>query len=414
MVTAIASTKGDKFMSLYPSWSWKDAVDLWFYARDARAISAWRDEQFDRTWEALVAFYESHLHLFRYSTKRGQVVAPLLVRPEWLTLDSKSLRLHPSDDEFIFFPNGQQRRFLNQYHRVRKKLGQSEIWNGDIFRLVDFQTDESGVDLKFRRGKFFDAMMGQYILEHELRLALTAAPVREVTDVSLPLRTKYARTETEILWYCHAFPCRIGISNLLLFRSEDGYRPIVRRRGGQSLASGLCPVSSGIYDITTDPAYARDVRFKVLTEVYEELFGGDAEVARPSGRLMPEALYAKPGIRELHHALEHGGAHWDVTGLCVDLVRLVPEICTVLIVTDPDLFGTLRESMVLNLEYRHTDGMAPAIPLGVSDIEAYLTEEYPTIPGSLGTENGFDPKRWTLPGGFCFYQGVKRAFRISA
>lgn len=49
------------------------------------------------------------------------------------------------------------------------------------------------------------------------------------------------------------------------------------------------------------------------------------------------------------------------------------------------------------------------MPRHIADVELYLRDEFPADPGRPSAGRGFDPRRWTLSGGFCFQQGIRKA-----
>jgi hypothetical protein len=107
--------------------------------------------------------------------------------------------------------------------------------------------------------------------------------------------------------------------------------------------------------------------------------------------------------------LDDGRASFLITGFCIDLVRMVPEITTVFVVRDESYYREHRARMKANLEYGppfHCE-----IPRDIPDVDDYLATRFPSDPGRPDAGQGFDPWKWTLPGGFCFYQGLKRAVR---
>ena len=301
-----------------------------------------------------------------------------------------------------------ERAFFDQYQEIRKRLGLLPMWDGRLFRLVSLEPRDPGLDLHFEHGSFFDAVACQYALEHELRLAIMGG---ETPTARLPNRDSLASTATLIENFCSVRVARVGVSNLLLLRSaENTYRPVVRERGRQSMghAGDFDPISSGVFDISTGSGDVDfSLEFKVLKEVYEELLGG-VEVEREHMGLDPDFFFYKPGIVDLREMLQDGRATFQVTGFCIDLVRVIPEITTVLVVRDDSYYRRHRADFKVNLEYEGLSSFFE-IPVKIGDIDQYLAKQFPSVPGHAHSGLGFDPLKWTLPGGFCFYQGLKRA-----
>jgi hypothetical protein len=105
--------------------------------------------------------------------------------------------------------------------------------------------------------------------------------------------------------------------------------------------------------------------------------------------------------------IDDGRACFRVTGFCIDVVRIVPEITTVLVVKDQSYYTKYRSKFKINLEYGPPSFCE--IPREIIDVDEYLVKQFPSNPGQPEGSKGFDSSKWTLPGAFCFYQGLKKA-----
>lgn len=378
--------------------------------RYREAVRAWTHVEFSQLCGFLSDYYRGEgVPLFSYrSTGGSSFRVPLFVRDEWLDLQDDSLVMTRSPDERSFEPTSIQRRFLETYLAVRPALGLTNLlWNGRIFQLVEMRSLMGKLHLRFEQGRFFDSVMSQYVLEHELRIALSRGHSGGTT---LPIRRELASDMKSIETFGAKQVMRIGVSNLLLLRqSRSMYRPVIRQRGALSMGhvGDFDAVSSGVFDIATaNPAVDFDLKYKVLKEIFEELLGG-AEVEQEIRELDPEFFYERPGILEIRQMLKDGRASFSVSGFCIDLVRLVPEITTVLVVRDHAYYKQYRSRFRVNLEYG--PAFNSEIPRDITDADDYLVHHFPSNPASPEGGTGFDPMRWTLPGGFCFCQGVKRS-----
>ncbi|MEW6082986.1 MAG: hypothetical protein AB1607_00160 [Chloroflexota bacterium] len=401
---------------LIPSIS--DAAELvssfkeWLDKRNTKkAIQAWREVKFPEVCEQLVMYYsERQVPLYSYevassTTKR----VPIYVRPEWLNLSHENLDMVYEPVYHSYKPSKSQENFLELFQELRRASNETILWNGRIFRLRSIDNQKGKLHLEFEEGRFFDSIMCQYLLEHELITAWKTG--KQIENWSLELRDKVAGNSRAIEEFCQQNVARIGISNLLLLRSEkNSYFPVVQKRGTLSLAKGFDTVSSGVLDITTTPKADFEIRHKVIKEVYEELFD-NIDVALESRQVDPYFFYGNDGISDLIKLLDNGGAVFQITGFCIDLIRIVPEITTVLIVQDDAYYrrhlGGNGVQFKLNIEYQLTSQFQ--IPRKIKNLDQYLLKKLPTDPDSSVSLNGFDPMRWTLPGAFCFYQGLRRA-----
>ena len=381
----------------------------WKRRRLNRAVAAWSSVDFPLLCDSLAQYYDFNgVPLFSYPGSSRKV--PLYVRQSWLTLSETSLVMTMVPTERPVLLNKKASAFLDLYPRVRRSLGLAQLWNGRVFRLIKLETSDDRLKLEFELGHFFDGLASQYVLEHEARLALSGRSAKRIQSRDLPLRESLASTPDAIERFCETQFVRIGVSNLILFRADkDTYRPAIRVRGTLSMGhpGDFDPMSSGILDISThDPGFDFNVQYKVLKEIYEELFGGK-EVEKEMLGLDPDFFFEKPPIKDLKIMLDDGRASLRLTGFCIDLVRIVPEITTVLVVRDESYYAKYQGKFKVNLEYGAPS--ACRIPRGIVDVDEYLVNRFPSNPGQPNGDKGFDSSKWTLPGGFCFYQGLKRA-----
>jgi hypothetical protein len=399
---------------LIPNLSIRDIIEAikWLKRRNKqKAIQAWRDAKFAEICKLLTAFYADRgVPLLAYPSPSGEVTkVPVYVRSEWLDLTQQDLDMEYEPVLRPYQPSKSQKSFLTFYREMRKELGEKRIWDGEIFRLTSLKNSQSKLNLKFKNGRFFDSIMCQYILEDELISAWAegAKPER----LRLDIRNKVAGSLQAIESFCQFNVSRIGVSNLLLLRSgTDTYVPVIHKRGAQSLGKGFDTVSSGLFDITTVPKADFELKHKVVKEIYEEMFD-NPDVAVETKQINPYFFYDDDGIRDLIELLDSNMAIFQVTGFCIDLIRLVPEITTVLVIQDSSyyerhLYGE-GVRFKLNLEYQPISQFQ--IPRTIKDVDEYVAKVLPTDPDSSQPRYGFDPMHWTLPGGFCFYQGLKRA-----
>jgi hypothetical protein len=379
------------------------------------ALKAWRAIKFQDACRVLVEYYgDRSVPLFSYPCSLNkQLKVPLYVRREWIDLrdESLSMSLERSDVRRPHQPTQYQKDFLMLYHWLRRELGLSEIWDGTIFRLTNMQTSPDKLSLEFELGSFFDSVMYHYVLEHELVTAIAGEGAK--ASEHLELRDRVAGHALAIEGFSRNNVSRIGVSNLLLLRSgENTYFPVVQRRGSQSLASGLDTLSSGVFDNISAPKVDFGLKHKVLVEVEEEIYGNKA-LSKQVMEMNPQFFYEYDGIRDLLEKTEKGAATFQVTGFCIDLIRLVPEITTVWVVRDTKYYDRHYQArgagrlMKISEEHQLTSRLQ--IPRRIQDADDFLANSIVTDPDSTSASHGFDPMLWTLPGAFCFYQGIKRA-----
>jgi len=377
-----------------------------------KAVAAWSTVTFPELFDVVVQYYQRKGILpFSYKSKKGKTTSvPLYVRPEWLNLGDASLEMTRDDiARQVALPKEQQ-QFRNIYPKVRKRLGLKPLWNGPVFRLVKLHSAGSQLKLHFEEGWFFDTLACHWVLEHETRQAIARRKPLSIHPRDLPIRESLASTIEGIERFCETQVARVGVSNLILLRkSEAAYQVLIRARGALSMGAvgNFDTMSSGIFDIATgSPKMDFSLEYKVFKEIYEEVFG-NKEVEKEIRHSDLRFFYKKRGMASLRDMLDDGRASFQVTGFCIDLVRMAPEITTVLVVRDDSYYRTHWKKMKANAEY--AAGLDCEIPRNLSDVDEYLAEKFPANPARPEAGGGFDPARWTLPGGFCFRQGLNKA-----
>ena len=377
-----------------------------------RLFNAWEKAKLSDMYSAVIEYYSDlgdSLLLYPQS-KRGPLKMPLYVVSDSNTISDANFTKHFESKMESVEPSKLQKDFWNFYCELKK----STSYDSDIFRLVGFQRKEDGLDLNFEMGKFSHSVMCQYIFEHELvtLLANDSKPKRK----KFKLRNALASNVEMIHSFLREQIARIGICNLIILRAEkDIYIPIVQKRAKLSMIQQhlFDPVSSCIFEVATTPKADFDLKHTVLREVYEELFG-NPDVRNISKNLNPYFFYEKDGIADLIDLIDAGTATFEITGFCIDLIRIVPEITTLLVVKDESYYQkhyasskSFKAPFSLNEEFKTCSPFQ--IPFDLDDVEEYLMNHIMTDPDGNPNDRGFDPLMWTLPGGFSFYQGLKRA-----
>lgn len=131
----------------------------------------------------------------------------------------------------------------------------------------------------------------------------------------------------------------LGSACLFIYNTEE--------RGYQALLAKMAKKANGFNDTHVIPAsmfqpvlnnpfdYDRELNFKdqVIREVAEEIFGYPERTNSHPNNYLTE-LYAHPEIADLEALFESKQAEFHVTGLCLDMFRLRPEILSTIIIHD--------------------------------------------------------------------------------
>lgn len=392
----------------------------WFSKRKEEFyLNAWKNAKLDEVYKIIIEYYNGLGDcVFSYPQSRsGQVAVPLYVAAGWDAVSDASMKMHFKDGLRPFQPARSQEAFWDFYSRFKKDAIGEEKWplyDADIFRLVELNVTEDGLDLRFELGRFPHTVMCQYVLEHEVVTLLAKDSKPE--HGRFKLRNSVAADGQMIGSFFQKNVARIGICNLILLRvDKKTYVAVVQKRSALSMVQQRLfdPVSSCFFEVATAPKADFALRHTVLREIYEELFG-NPDIVYGSRELDPYFFYKEDGIADLIELINAGCATFEVTGFCIDLIRIVPEITTVLIVRDEGYYRSHYQppnSSVAPFRLNPEFGLGSLfqIPCDLADVDEYLMTGVVTNPDGDTEERGFDPMKWTLPGGFSFYQGLRRA-----
>ena len=306
---------------------------------------AWRNAVAGELNPLLVHYYfPTNLDLYDYPAPDGtKTTMPCYCEPQWTTAIQNGppiMNLEPVQTPFETSPS--QSRFLENFvQRKGWELIDGRLERDDyIFRLVDFKQKNARIELDFELARFSESIMCQYVLEQEAYFLL--AKHKKPPRSAFQIRNAVAPDGAAIQRFFRDNVGRIGICNLILLRIDDhNYWPVVHKRSEKGLVPpGLMdPVSAGVFSVALDMYHDFEIKNAELREIYEELFGGQEFFAPPSD-LDPGFYKYEDGIADLIEMIEDGRASFEFTGFAIDLIRIVPEITTVLVVRDPEYFHT--------------------------------------------------------------------------
>lgn len=220
------------------------------------------------------------------------------------------------------------------------------LWNGPTYCMSSLDL-QNGLQLECKTGNYFDALVSCDLLEFELLTAFgDKAPhfndYASFTD-SLQLRSALHQRGNPLLQDCGR-SAAIGISTSVLHRSRDGWRMLLRTCAPKIADEQhqLHVVPSGMMqphgDVLRDYSLLPTVYREYIEEVWLE-----EEAAAKEGDL--ESLLQIPRLDNLHSMLSSGKAILQFTGIAADLLKLRPEICMQLILTDSQWYEELCDEM---------------------------------------------------------------------
>ncbi|HEY8199750.1 MAG TPA: hypothetical protein VII47_00175, partial [Actinomycetota bacterium] len=238
-----------------------------------------------------------------------------------------------------------------------------DTWNQLTYDLASMERTEAGVRLHCKLGTYFHSLATSEALDPEIVDAFSAWPNYEPEEVWPHLERRawlHERVPDPVADGRHR-SAALGVSTLVIIRIRrrefDGYKMLLspcsitatQRRRYHVIPSGM--FQPFIEDASADGLRAQfSVRATVLREFVEELYGVE-ELETGDGRVDHTAIFRRPEARVLTDMLDRGDARLLYSGVAVNLLALRPEICTVLIIHDPDWFE--QQSTELRLYDEH-------------------------------------------------------------
>lgn len=394
---------------------------MWEYymkKRKEAAVHAWKTP-ISKRYEIVKNYYDDiRESMFSFEMKEGGTkVMPFLVLPDWSQIDNVNTDRFKEIREHILL-SSQQMEFWHFYGDEIQKPGWKDR-DDDVFRPISFEVKERSLELSLQLCKFSEAFVCQYLLEHELLLTQISCPdITQLYRRPFAIRDKVARNLDSILSFFEKHPARMGINNLFLLRKDnERYKPMVYQRGELSMVQQplFDAASSCVFSVQTNANKDRELLHTVTREIAEELFGYKEAESR-SNYDNPNRHYYLDGISDLMDLMNVKEAEFHVTGFGIDLIRLIPEITTLLVVRDSEYHKVHYDPTSGRAQFHLNKELLPAsdfeIPAGLKDADGFLKEEIIRNPNEGKLKKGFDPELWTLPASFSFVQGIRRATSI--
>jgi len=241
----------------------------------------------------------------------------------------------------------------NKYDKFGTRVENTKIKGEAIdYRMIGIKTDGNIPKITGKFGFYYDNLLTQYALEWELRKTLSGTNVNNLgkrLKFNLPLRNMIENTVENPLYNGSNRCAVISFSTLIVFKRKDEYYTIINKR------SSDVAVSPNMYHVVPAGMFEAentfdnwDLESNILREILEEVYD-DKSHMNPGERIFPEYIDGYAPIPKIKEMLMNGSAELCVTGICVDLLNLRPEICTILFVDNEDFFK-LKE-IKFNWEY---------------------------------------------------------------
>lgn len=301
-----------------------------------------------------------------------------------------------------------------EYQQLIMELVRHEggpTYNGRKFVLTHLES-VSPLKLVCHLSTYFDVIASCDAIKLEIQRAWVDSLGRIATLKDplehLPLRGRMHRAASPFspIWNGECRTVGLSTSTLICYRSYDddrvGYKCLLRLRAAEKLAEGrggfhVIPAGSfepGAADI---PKKSYSVRENVIREFGEEIF--DVPERRDAADVF--WYHQEPPNEYLIGLLNSGNATMHLTGFSSNLLDLRTEICTLLLIHDPDWENSwLRKRGKIRWEFEQTTGATSHVGRSFwLDKDAALISAVPEL----------CPSRLHAPGAAAFWLGVRLA-----
>jgi hypothetical protein len=225
------------------------------------------------------------------------------------------------------------------------------VTNGLCYIFDSFQTDPPRINA--RLGHYFDMLATCDAIDHELRANPTSTPLRDALHQSI--------SPQEALYNGMGRSGTIGGAVLTVFNDGTTYRALIVQRSNQ--------VATGAGKLHVMPAFivqpSHDVmgewsfRYHIIREYAEELFAMPEYEHWQTPVDSMHYFQHHPHVIELEAMLADGRAGLYATGVVMNLMSLRYELCSLLVIHDPDWHKRNESDLQVAL---HTERQATFYP----------------------------------------------------
>ncbi|HQV31578.1 MAG TPA: hypothetical protein PKV71_06870 [Calditrichia bacterium] len=311
-----------------------------------------------------------------------------------------------------FFPDGSTVSLTPAQNTLLAALRRRipHIWDGPVYDMETLSLTDGIPSLSARPGGYFANLATGELVELELLAALGSTTANPAAPLAGRLAQRRLLQAHENPIFSARFRCAAaGLSAIIVCRDQT--RRIVLMRFAAPKFGPQFRVLHALPSLMMEPATGRwtqefDVHHNFFREYLEEVF--DAPEQRGEG--LPLGFFENhPAQTFLRSFLDRREAQLIGTGIAVDLLKLRPEICTLLLVENPawlachqagrdpqgnaipvlDIGSALRRGELLCRQPQET----PLPPVGIADQKwvAFPLGEQFDLPAGLVRPGWFNP-----------------------
>jgi hypothetical protein len=289
-----------------------------------------------------------------------------------------------------------------------------KIWDSDNFVMHSLQS-EGRLAMRCGIGKYLDWLKTCGVLEMELLTKFHEDEPKPGNFESFSKKLELRRLlHGESLRKPWGLSMTIGATTLLVFRQGKQFKTILRERSGRvaTLPGMVGVIPSSTFEATVgDYDNEFSIKHNFYREYLEELFSKE-EVIEPTNQLAFDYFFSDPNLRFLRKLEAQKKAEFLFTGFAIDLIRLTPEICTLMLIQSEEWIEKHRagipeegiSKLMANWEYKTKNELSAAGRESRSLVD---------LTGDLGFPIGadFQPSRISPPSAAALSMGLDVARR---
>ena len=381
-----------------PAWDWlNDLPGLIQYQRDIRGVL--KDP---RLAESLSLMYPDHRLLTRCDLTYPVAILSTAKRPVLPRHDP----IFSASEPFANLPVGLCAS-SSEYREFRKAMGKVTE-SGETYRMKTFVENNGSPTLDCQIGTYFDSLDSSDCLQWELQKVFSSRwPDMTRADLfdSLPLRRKLQERVGDPVTNGDCRSAGVAVSVLTVYPENERYAFWLRWRPEDAPNPDQLHVIPSFWFQPEQGRWPEEfcLTHNVKREFFEELFN----VKAPPD-VQWNWFYGRPPVIDLTEMLDEGRAELWITGICVNLLNLRPEVCALLLIRDkewakrnsdpglgPDNFLKLNDEFESERARMRRRGRA--VPVDYSNLH---TDK------ELLSATGLIPSGTVPPGAAAFWMGV--------
>ena len=327
-----------------------------------------------KDWDIVVEFLEQRYNVEAFSFNNEKIPIIIYWKNTKNVVDPDSILGNLDENDPRIWGQKKERSF------IKKEFEKGPIKHESVnYRMIEIKKGKKKPILNCALGMYYDNILTQYALEWELNKLIHENKTRDdliraLNDPeNLPLRRRTENSVENPLLNGSTRCAAITMSMLVVVKRKDGYYCIINRRSKEvGVSQNMYHiVPAGMFEATYhDYRMEWSIEYNIFRELLEEMY--DEKEVQESTPSTVEHFYNINLIRYLRELLKQKKAEISITGICIDLLNLRPEINVVLFIDDIEFLG--KRKPVLNWEYENFESRGN-IAINFAKLEQFINSK---------------------------------------